>query len=145
MSRPVTPQLAADTIIQLANDPRRRIVLIKRKKPPYGWAIPGGFVDVGESLAQAAVREALEETSTRVTLTALLGCYSNPQRDRRGHTVTLVYIGTTHDTPVAADDAAELALFSVDELPERLCFDHAVILEDYRHFLQTGQAAPLNR
>jgi 8-oxo-dGTP diphosphatase len=145
MSRPVTPQLATDTIIQLANDPERRIVLIKRKNPPYGWALPGGFVDVGETLKQAAVREALEETSTRVTLTALLGCYSNPQRDQRGHTVSLVYIGSTKDTPVAADDAAELALFGLDELPEPLCFDHGVILGDYRRFLQTGQAAPLDR
>ena len=145
MTRPVTPQLAADTIIQLADDLEGRIVLIKRKNPPHGWALPGGFVDVGETLAQAAVREALEETSTRVTLTALLGCYSNPQRDQRGHTVSAVYIGTTHDTPVAADDAAELALFSLDELPQPLCFDHGVILEDYRRYLQTGQAAPLDR
>ncbi len=145
MTRPVTPQLAADTIIRLAGDPEQRIVLIKRKNPPYGWALPGGFVDVGETVAQAAVREALEETRSKVRLTTLLGCYSDPQRDQRGHTVSLVYIGDTDDTPVAADDAAELALFGLDDLPEPLCFDHAVILQDYRQYLETGQPAPVDR
>jgi 8-oxo-dGTP diphosphatase len=145
MTRPTTPQLAADVIIRVGSHEDRRIVLIKRKNPPYGWAIPGGFVDVGETVKSAAIREALEETSTRVTLTALLGCYSDPQRDQRGHTASLVYIGETNDTPVAADDAAGLALFSLEDLPESLCFDHATILDDYRRYLDTGLAAPLNR
>lgn len=145
MSRPTTPLVAADTLIHLAGEDPSRIVLIERKNPPHGWALPGGFVDVGETLAEAAAREALEETCCKVELTALLGCYSDPSRDSRGHTVSLVYTATTTDTPVAADDAAALALFSLDDLPEPLCFDHGAILEDYRRYLQTGQTAPLGR
>ena len=92
MSRPITPVLAADAIIELVDLPDRPIVLIERRNPPPGWAIPGGFVDVGESVPDAAVREALEETSLEVKLDTLLGCYSDPSRDSRGHTVSLVYI-----------------------------------------------------
>jgi 8-oxo-dGTP diphosphatase len=145
MSRPTTPLIAADIIIEQVHNDKPCIVLIKRKNPPYGWAIPGGFVDVGETVQQAALREAHEETSTRVELRCLLGCYSNPLRDARGHTVSLVYIGSSNDTAVAADDAADLALFSLDELPADLCFDHAVILQDYRKYLATGKVAPLDR
>lgn len=145
MARPATPQLAADTIIHLQQDSEQRIVLIKRKNPPLGWALPGGFVDIGETVAAAAVREALEETCCRVKLLSLLGCYSDPGRDLRGHTVSLVYVATTADQPRAADDAAELSLFSLDDLPQSLCFDHSTILQDYRNYLLNGVGAPLGR
>lgn len=121
------PFPTVDIIIELAD----KIVLIKRKNPPHGWALPGGFVDYGESLEQAAVREAREETSLEVTGLRLLGCYSDPARDSRMHTISTVYIATANGQPQAADDAAELALFSPEQLPEQLCFDHASILADY--------------
>ncbi len=145
MGRPTTPLLAADTIIQLQEGGEQRIVLIRRKNPPLGWALPGGFVDVGETVAAAAAREALEETRCHVQLLSLLGCYSDPNRDDRGHTVSLVYVASTRDTPSPADDAADLALFALDDLPQPLCFDHHVILQDYRNYLLTGASAPLDR
>jgi len=143
MAMPVTPLLAADIIIELVDRPERPIVLIERKNPPYGWALPGGFVDVGERLEQAAVREAMEETSLHVTLRALLGCYSAPHRDPRGHTVSAVYIAEARGAPEARDDAKNLALFTADTLPASLAFDHAEILADYAQFRQSGRSAPL--
>ena len=143
MPKPVTPLLAADAIIELADRPGRPIVLIERRYPPDGWAIPGGFVDIGERLEQAAVREALEETALRVTLRALLGLYSDPQRDPRGHTVTAVYVAEATGEPRAQDDARHLAVFPVDALPERLAFDHALVLRDYLRFRDAGAVAPL--
>lgn len=143
MPKPITPLLAADAIIELLDYPGRPFVLIERVYPPYGWAIPGGFVDVGESLEHAAIREAKEETSLNVELTSLLGIYSNPQRDPRNHTVTAVYIAQAHGTPIAADDAKTYGLFSFDNLPEQLAFDHAQVLEDYQQFRATGQVTPL--
>ena len=110
------------------------VVLIKRKNPPYGWALPGGFVDYGESLEDAAVREALEETSLQIHNLHLLGCYSAPDRDARMHTISTVYVAQATGEPKAADDAAELALFPLDALPAPLCFDHARIMADYRKF-----------
>ncbi len=107
------------------------IVLIERKNPPYGWALPGGFVDYGESLENAAKREALEETSLEISNLRLVGCYSDPKRDARMHTISTVYSATGEGAPKAADDAASLAIFSLDNLPELLCFDHADILKDY--------------
>jgi len=143
MAAPVTPLLAADIIIEMTDRPERPIVLIERKNPPLGWALPGGFVDVGECLEQAAVREALEETNLHVTLTTLLGCYSAPQRDPRGHTVSAVYVAEARGEPQGRDDAKLAALFTVDVLPTALEFDHAVILDDYRRFRNSGRVAPL--
>ena len=143
MGRPVTPLIAADIIIELVDQPGRPILLIERKNPPHGWAIPGGFVDVGESLEQAAVREAQEEVSLKVSLKTLLGCYSNPTRDSRGHTVSAVYVAEATGTPRAADDAANVQLFTPEQFPQQLAFDHALILADYLNYRQTGQTAPL--
>lgn len=143
MSRPVTPQIAADAIIRLVDQPGHPIVLIERKNIPYGWAIPGGFVDVGETIEQAAVREAHEETSLQVQLITLLGLYSNPERDDRGHTVTAVYVAEATGTPRAADDAKNYQLALPEQLPSPLAFDHDLILADYLHYLNTGKTAPL--
>ena len=141
--RPTTPLLAADAIIELTNKPNRPIVLIERKNPPYGWAIPGGFVDVGERLEVAAIREAKEEVCLDVKLKALLGMYSDPKRDDRGHTVTAVYVAEATGEPKAADDAKNLQIFDIDDLPDELAFDHAQVLEDYRGFRETGQVTNL--
>ena len=141
--RPETPLLAVDIIIELIDRPEKSIVLIERRNPPFGWALPGGFVDVGETLEQAAVREAREETCLEVKLKVLLGCYSNPQRDPRGHTVSPVYIAEARGVPQAADDAKNLRCVPVTDLPDDLVFDHGLILSDYRHYLQTGEITPL--
>lgn len=142
MGKPQTPLLTADIIIELVDRTARPIVLIERKNPPYGWAMPGGFVDIGECIEQAAVREAREETSLQVTLVQLLGIYSDPQRDPRGHTATGVYIGEARGEPRAADDARHLAVFDIDRLPSPLAFDHAKVLADYMHFRRTGELPP---
>lgn len=143
MSRPTTPLLTVDIIIELIDRPKRSIVFIERKNPPHGWALPGGFVDIGETLEQAARREAKEETCLEVELKCLLGCYSDPKRDARGHTVSAVYIAQAKGEPRAADDAANIQSVTLDKLPNKLVFDHALILEDYRNYLETGKVAPL--
>ena len=106
------------------------IVLIGRNNEPLGWALPGGFVDYGESLEQAAVREALEETGLHVALTRQLKTYSDPQRDPRHHTISTVFIATADGVPSAGDDACEAGIFTRQTLPP-LVFDHAKILADY--------------
>ena len=136
MPRPQTPALAVDVIIELADAPGR-MVLIERANPPPGWALPGGFVDVGETLEAAAVREAREETGLEVALVCLLGCYSDPVRDPRGHTVSAVYVGTARGAPHGADDAKQARAFEPAALPS-LAFDHARILADYRNWKATG-------
>ena len=142
-NRPVTPLIAADAIIELMDKPGRPIVLIERKYPPYGWAIPGGFMDVGERLEIAAIREAKEEVCLDVNLKTLLGLYSDPARDDRGHTVTAVYVAEARGEPQAADDAKSLSIFDIDNLPNELAFDHSQVLDDYRKFRETGLVAEL--
>jgi ADP-ribose pyrophosphatase YjhB (NUDIX family) len=115
----------------LARTEKNSIVLIKRKNPPYGWAIPGGFVDYGESLESAAVREALEETSLKVELLYQLGAYSDPARDPRYHTISVVFVAEATGEPEAADDAKEIGVFTRCSLPDNMAFDHAKIIQDY--------------
>jgi 8-oxo-dGTP diphosphatase len=124
-----------DVVIALPGD---RVVLVRRKHPPPGWALPGGFVDVGETLEAAAVREALEETGLQVTLTDLLYVYSDPRRDPRRHTVSTVFLGHASGEPAGADDAEEARAFEWDALPSPIAFDHAEILRDARRLLLTG-------
>lgn len=128
------PFPTVDIIIEIDDG----IILIERKNEPHGWALPGGFVDYGESLENAAVREAAEETSLHVQNLQLLGCYSDPERDSRMHTISTVYVGTGVGIPQAADDAATLAVFSLATLPKKLCFDHARILADYAEWKSTA-------
>ncbi len=108
------------------------VVLIRRKNPPHGWALPGGFVDWGETLEDAARREALEETGLHVRLVRQLHTYSDPARDPRHHTITTVFLATAEGAPVGGDDAAEARIFSIGALPAPLAFDHASIIEDWK-------------
>lgn len=142
MALPRTPLLTVDLVIEMSDRAGRPIVLIERRNPPHGWALPGGFVDVGERLEAAARREAMEETSLVVELEKLLGCYSDPARDPRMHTVSAVFVATARGLPRACDDARAVELFDPAE-PPLLVFDHALILEDYRHYRSSGAAAPL--
>jgi ADP-ribose pyrophosphatase YjhB (NUDIX family) len=125
-----SPRLAADIIIQMNGSPAS-IVLVKRKFPPEGWAIPGGFVEYGESVEEAAVREAWEETSLRVKLLRQFHVYSDPGRDPRGHTITIVFLASAEGTPIAQDDAADVRIVQKEKLPFPLAFDHQRILTDY--------------
>jgi 8-oxo-dGTP diphosphatase len=129
------PLPTVDVVIDVGDG---RIVLVRRRNPPPGWAIPGGFVDVGETAEHAAVREALEETSLEVELTELFGVYSDPARDPRHHTLAVVYLGCARGEPVGGDDAAEARVFTEDTLPRDLAFDHDRILADYFEYRRTG-------
>jgi len=117
--------------VDLIIECEKGIVLIKRKNPPFGWALPGGFVDYGESLESAALREAREETGLEVALVRQFHTYSEPHRDPRHHTITTVYIANAKGRPKAGDDAAEAMLFRQATLPESIAFDHRAILDDY--------------
>jgi len=122
------PTPTVDIIIEIAS---KGIVLIKRKNPPYGWAIPGGFVDYGESLEEAALREAKEETNLDVKLIRQFHTYSDPKRDPRCHTISTVYIAKANGIPQAMDDAIEIGIFAESNLPDEIAFDHRSILADY--------------
>lgn len=127
MSDHRNPFPTVDIIIEC----RGGIVLVKRRNPPFGWAIPGGFVDYGESLEEAAVREAREETGLEVEILRQFHTYSSPRRDPRFHTITTVYVATGEGELRAGDDAQQAGVFGKDSLPGDIAFDHRDILEDY--------------
>ncbi|MEA3418802.1 MAG: NUDIX hydrolase [Campylobacterota bacterium] len=129
-----TPYAATDGIIKLFGEKGnfKGIVMIERKNPPHGLALPGGFVDIGESCEKALVREMKEETTLDVTIEGLLGVYSDPNRDPRFHTLSCVYICRANGIPKGADDAKRAFIYPLDEIPlKKLCFDHAKIIEDF--------------
>jgi ADP-ribose pyrophosphatase YjhB (NUDIX family) len=126
-SAPRNPLVTVDAIIEIGGG----IILIQRKNPPPGWALPGGFVDYGESLEDAVVREAREETGLDIKLVKQFHTYSQPGRDSRHHTVSTIFIATATGTPEADDDAADIGIFTKETLPEEIAFDHRQILEDY--------------
>jgi 8-oxo-dGTP diphosphatase len=143
MTIPQTPLVAADIIIELIDRPERPIIFVERRNPPLGWALPGGFVDIGESVEQAAVREAMEETGLNVRLKVLLGCYSRPDRDPRRHTVSLVYVAEATGEPLAQDDAMSILIRDPLAPPSPLVFDHPLILEDYCRYRVQGGLTPI--
>ena len=132
------PAPTVDLIIEMGDRPHRPIVLIERLNEPYGWALPGGFVDYGESVETAAKREAQEETNLDVTLIEQFFVYSDPARDARKHTLSIVFIATASGEPMAQDDAKSLAIVSPWKVPEHLCFDHDQILRDYWRYRHYG-------
>ena len=138
--RPETPQITVDAIIEMNNG----IVLVERKYPPLGWAIPGGFVDKGESLLEAVKREALEETSLKIEVLDLFHIYSRPWRDPRGDTISAVYWCRASGEPIGGDDAAKAIVFSEDSLPENIAFDHREIIQQFFHWRQNGTRPDLD-
>ncbi|MGB3310864.1 MAG: NUDIX hydrolase [Nodosilinea sp.] len=133
------PAPTVDIIIELLHHPHRPIVLIERHNQPLGWALPGGFVDYGESVETAARREAIEETGLTVELIEQLAVYSAPDRDPRKHTLSVVFLATAPADPVAGDDAKTAAIINPWEMPDNLCFDHDRILRDYWRYRFYGQ------
>lgn len=134
---PKTPYLATDGIVEIYDESQKfmGIVLIKRKNEPLGLALPGGFVDIGERVEDAVVREMREEISLDVHVDELLGIYSDPARDSRFHVASAVYICKATGIPEGADDAKEAKVFALEELPlDDLVFDHKRILLDYLQY-----------
>ena len=132
--QPKTPYLTSDGIVEIYNSKEKLlgIVLIQRKNTPLGLALPGGFVDVGESVEDAVVREMKEEISLDVEIRELFGVYSDPTRDERFHTASVVYVCKAYSTPIGADDAKEAMLIPLEDLElNKLVFDHGKILDDY--------------
>lgn len=138
------PAPTVDLIIELTDRPNRPIVLIERKNPPYGWALPGGFVDYGEAVETAACREATEETSLTVQLLEQFQVYSDPSRDPRQHTISVVFLAIAQGEPIAADDAKTVQVFEPWQLPTNLCFDHDRIIQDYLKYRYYGLRPRLN-
>ncbi len=139
------PVPTVDTIIEIDVDGEKRIVLIERVNEPHGWALPGGFVDYGETLAAAGRREAMEETGLAVEITELFHSYSDPGRDPRQHTISAVFLARADGQPHGGDDAARAGLFSHDTLPSPIVFDHAQILADYFRYRDEGKRPPPDR
>jgi 8-oxo-dGTP diphosphatase len=138
------PKPTVDCIIELSDHPGK-IVFIERANPPLGFALPGGYVDEGEWMADAAVREAREETLLDVELIELFHVYSDPARDARQHTVSAVYIGRARGTPRGGDDAARCIVAPADAPPGALVFDHALIVGDYVVYKRNGRRPPARR
>jgi 8-oxo-dGTP diphosphatase len=132
------PTPTVDLIIELVDQPHRPIILIERRNPPAGWALPGGFIDYGESAETAAKREAQEEIGLPVELLEQFQVYSDPDRDARQHTLSVVFIAATRGKPAAGDDAQTVGIFDLWEIPRNLCFDHDRILRDYWHYRYYG-------
>ncbi len=136
------PTPTVDIVIRVGEG----IVLIRRRNPPHGWALPGGYQDEGETCEAAARREAMEETGLDVTLEDLLYVYSDPKRDPRQHTMSVVFTARATGEPIGMDDAEEARIFTLDSLPTDLAFDHRQILEDYRRFVELGlRPSPVDR
>ena len=130
-----TPFLTVDGIIKIFNPNFSGIVLIKRKNPPFGFALPGGFVDYGERVEEALIREMKEETNLNVNIEKLQGIYSDPNRDPRLHTSSAVFVCKANELPKAGDDAKEAFVFKLEEIPwDELVFDHKEILEDFINY-----------
>ena len=137
------PAPTVDIIVELIDRPNRPIVLVERKFTPLGWAIPGGFVDYGEMAESAAIREAREEISLDVKLVEQFHVYSNPLRDERKHTISIVFIAESKGQPIADDDALNVGVFAPWELPKKLCFDHNIILQDYLNYRRHNLRPPI--
>lgn len=129
------PVPTVDIIIEIEG---RGIVLIDRENPPYGWALPGGFMDYGETFEEAAKREAKEETSLDIVLRCQLHAYSDPKRDPRKHTVTVAFVAEAFGMPVAGDDAKGTGVFTENNLPSPIMFDHERIISDYFRWKKEG-------
>lgn len=139
-----SPKPVVDILIEFGGG----VLLIKRKNPPYGWAIPGGFVDYGERVEEAAVREAREETSLKIKNLRQFRVYSDPRRDKRVHTISTVFTASGEGKPKAADDAADVGVFTRENLPDDLAFDHRDILNDYfasKRTLYNGHTKPVDK
>jgi 8-oxo-dGTP diphosphatase len=132
------PAPTVDIIIELIDRPHRPIILIERHNEPLGWALPGGFVDYGETVEKAAIREAEEETGLKVELIQQLLVYSDPSRDPRQHTISIVFLATSKGLPVAGDDAKSVGIFEPWCVTGNLCFDHDRILRDYWQYRNYG-------
>lgn len=128
-----TPKLAVDCIVMTPGG----VVLIERKNPPHGFAIPGGFVDVGETLKDAAIREMKEELNLDVKILGQLGIYDKPDRDPRQHVVSVVFVGRSSETPSAGDDAKEIYICRDLTNPPTLAFDHGAILKEFSETIHT--------
>ncbi|MFM7409025.1 MAG: NUDIX domain-containing protein [Cuspidothrix sp.] len=132
------PAPTVDIIIELIDRPNRPIILIERHNEPLGWALPGGFVDYGEAVEKAAMREAEEEIGLKVELIEQLLVYSDPERDPRQHTISIVFLATATGEPLAGDDAKGVGIFEPWCVPGNLCFDHDRILRDYWRYRNYG-------